>query len=877
MFRQLYESFTDPQQELNQNIARYQSVEPNLVVFNSQNGYSFPNAGITTQQQQGSNANLQASLNSLGNVPNYSAPNSVATGITNIGAVLTGIDDDIGQNLQSCRQYTGLQGLSNMSRNPGESQGCAWRYKPGAGVVAEVAQGAYGTPSGPLDPAVPKKDPVGNGIKYYWNLQDAEKDMVKDICKSATHCQDMSVLPGSLAGDFKNVCAYCKTSKKIIPVKNVNGQIIPRYTDLDLQCSRDNLITADNTGRCPPPEPGAQQPQYWKCLNPGKLDRDCVTMASYFAGCGPQGTLASALSQGDSQADYANKLRQKKSFQVYQQLANPVLSEDVIKTGNATLFASFLNIYNVNTSQYNQTNEKLRVAAQDLCTNAGLFDTYNFCDDLTDSSREFDTTCMQKEFMKQGGTPQGTKYPKAKTDAAGMTWGQYKQSIMAIVNDTRATDPEKQRTALNQLSGLGLQMVPTDLARAAENQGIEIFWFDYRNQTLMGRRATLSSSGSNLPFFNVGGGVVGDTGLIDQVGFIAFADLRPADSKTIRFGVVTDDGYGVAINQDFFVPTDNSKRFSWWYPQGPTWHMTPNIPLAADSSKMPNIMTVAWYESGGGAMSQSYFMIPGQVNGWTAIGDTAAGLNSTWKDLCYFTQELNAPAVSFEVYNRRNQTVFCEKRMWSHYLSSTPVPGVTHSKILQAPEMPTGKHQVVLVNKTWKTNTKIAYSAFNTMTFCFTVDSVSSTQTMLAWGDITIQVSKLTDTASTVTLRFSNGTTSIPYQIKNGQWCMATLTWTRMSNFDKNIKACNFFVQTVANLKAGTIMNAVAQYTYTPGGVLFFEYKANRAGTATITLGSNNLSCRVAWLHFFDREWRTSDVDLFKIEVSGSWKGRWFE
>ena len=58
MFRKLYESFTDPQQELNQNIARYQSVEPNLVVFNSQNGYSFPNAGISANQQQTSNAAL---------------------------------------------------------------------------------------------------------------------------------------------------------------------------------------------------------------------------------------------------------------------------------------------------------------------------------------------------------------------------------------------------------------------------------------------------------------------------------------------------------------------------------------------------------------------------------------------------------------------------------------------------------------------------------------------------------------------------------------------------------------------------------------------------------------------------------------------------
>lgn len=880
MFRRLAESFTDPQQELNQNIARYQSVEPNLVVFNSQNGYSFPNAGITTQQQQNSNAQLQAALNNIGTVPNYSAPNEIPTSITNVGAVFTGIQDDIGANLQACRQYNGLQGLSNMSgsqTNPNAPQRCGWRYKAGAGLVPEVAQGAFGNASGPLDPAVPKKDPVGNGIRYYWNLQDAEKDMVKDICKSATNCQDMSVLPGSLAGDFKNVCAYCTTSKKIIPVKNVNGRMMPRYSDVDLQCSSENLITADNTARCPPPEPGAPEPQYWKCLNPGKLDRDCVTLASYFAGCGASGTLASALSQGDDQNDYANKLRQKKSFQVYQQLANPVLSEDMIKSGNATLFASWLNIYNVNASQYNQTNEKLRVAAQDLCTNAGLFETYNFCDDLTDSSREFEVNCMQKEFMKQGGTVQGTKYPQSKNDAAGMTWGQYKQSIAAIVNDTRSSEAEKQRDALNQLTGLGLQLVPTDLARAPENQGIEVFWFDYGNQTLMGRRAQIAGSGKSIPFFNVGGEIVEDTNRRDQVGFMAFADLRPSSQVNIYFGTVTDDGYGVAINQDFFRPTDNSKRFSWWYDQGPTWHQTPPIPLNADSSKMPNILTVAWYENGGGATSQSYFYIPGLLPSWASIGDpNASALNNIWKDMCYFTQEINAPAVSFEVYNRQNQTFFCEKRMWSHYMPSSADSGVSFSKILDT-DMPAGKSQVSLINKLWTTQNAIAYSAFNTMTLCFAVDGVSSTQTMFRWGDISIVVSKVSETMSSVALRFANNITSTVYQVKNGQWCMAVLTWTRVSAFDKNIKGANFFVQTVANLKSGNVLNGIAQYSYSPGGIFAMEYKINQMATGILRLGSSNLSCRVAWLHFFDRQWTTSDVDLFKIEATGKWKGRWFE
>lgn len=891
MFRQLHETFTgsgtgsgttgsgttgsSPQAELNQNIARYQSVEPNFVVFNSQNGYSFPNAGITANELQTTNTNLTTALNNLGSIPNFSADNKIDTSITNIGAVLTGIPDDIGRNAQSCRQFTGLSGLSQMSGsiNTSAPERCGWRYKPGAGMVPEVAQGAFGNASGPLDPATPKKDAVGNGIQYYWNLKDAEKAMVKDVCKAATHCQDMSILPGNMASDFKKHCAFCTTSKKMIPVKTVNGRAMPRYDDVDLQCSSENLITSDNTGKCPPPEPGAPESELTKCLNPGKLDRDCIALSAVYAGCGT-GSLMNALKEGGDQTDYVNKLRQKKSYQTYQQLAKPILSDEVLRSGNATLLAAWANISHVNSNQYIQNNEKLRVAATDLCRSPGLYDTYNFCDDLQDSSREYDVVCMQKEFLRQGGTTLGISYPTQKVD---MTWGAYKASVSAIATASRGADPETQRSALNELTGLGIQKIPTGLPRASENQGVEIFWFDYKSGTLMGRRPTLSASGSNLPFFNVAGAEVSETNINDQVGFIAFADLRPATSMNIRFGVVTDDGYGVAINQDFFAAPsiDPSKRFAWWYDQGPTWHETPAIPLNGDSEKTPNILTVAWYENGGGAVSQSYFM-GGAVTTWAPIGDK--GVNPTWKDMCYFTQEINAPSLSFEVYTRKNQTVFCEKRFWSHYLPSSADSGVRYSKAEIVPS------QMTLLNKKWTLGNKIAYSAFNTITLCFRIDSVNSSgnkaQPIFTWGSIQVFVTKASDSVSSISLRI--GSFSSPsYQIKNDGWYMAVLTWNRVSNFNKNIKSCNFFVQSIANMKAGNILKDISVYTTPTGGdenfVLFNDYKTNRSTTAPIVLGSAALSCRIAWLHFFDRQWFPTDTDLFKIETAGTWKGRWFE
>jgi hypothetical protein len=70
------------------------------MVFNSQNGYSFPNAGIQTQQQQNTNEQLQTALNNLGSVPNYSAPD-VSIRVLQISVLFSQVFQiNIGANLQ---------------------------------------------------------------------------------------------------------------------------------------------------------------------------------------------------------------------------------------------------------------------------------------------------------------------------------------------------------------------------------------------------------------------------------------------------------------------------------------------------------------------------------------------------------------------------------------------------------------------------------------------------------------------------------------------------------------------------------------------------------------------------------------------------------
>jgi len=890
MFRSLYEAF-DPtvQQQLDANITRYATTEQNLVTGSTTSNYSFPNTGLQTQQQQSSDSALQGALGILGN--------SSTGGGVGLAQILTGPPDDLGVNLQACRQYQGLTGLSNLQASPlGTASGgsrCGWRYKPGLGPVPQVAQAAYGNSSGPLDTSSPQTDSIGNGTKYYWDLQAADKAMVTDICKSATSCMDMTAVPITAVGNFKDLCGYCTTSQKVIPIKRQGNTVMPRYGDVDSQCSSDKIITADNAKtQCPAPDPGAppqaQQP-YWKCFNT-PLDRDCVALTAQFAGCSPGGTLAAALSQGTNQQDYADKLRLKKSFQVYQSLANPVLNDDVIRQGNGTLFASFMNFWNVNRSMYATDNEKLSVSARDLCQQTGLYEQYNFCSDLTDGTREFEANCMQKEFLARGGNVQGTAYPKDKAAASGKTWGEYKKSLDTLVTATRSTDATTQRNALNQLTGLGLQAIPTSLPRGENNQGTEVFWFDRQNGgVLMGRRPVMSVTGSNIPNFDVGGGEVEGTGLYDWVEFVSFCDLRPVGNMNLKVGVVTDDGFAWAINQDIFNITDWSRAFSRYYDQAPSWHQSDCVPVSADSTNRPNIFSLTYFETGGGATFRPYFMDCAKGN-WeqpAANGNVSA----VWKDMCYFTQEVEAPALSFQPYQRKNTLQFCEKRMWSKFLTAAQPKTVRYGPVTNSVLAP-GTNAMTLANSTWFMNKSIAFTGFRTVTLCFSLQDFNSNgqAPLFLWGfqyGYVMNIAKVNDVNYTVTLQSyfpgQNGVTSTAYTIEIGKWYMATLIQVPISSFSKNIGSIKFFVQSVENLAAGKIAPAGGIYSFSAGGTLLKEYKADRSSRGSVSIngffGNNpaQMTTSVAWVHFFDQEFNTTDPAVWKKEVTSGWQGRWFE
>jgi len=921
MFRSLYENFQTNQniQELNENIVRFQSVEPNFTVFNDTNNYAYPNTGVNSQEQQASNVQLQAALDSLGTVPvpGTTRGQTEDTTITNIGNVFTGIPDSIGKKVQECRKYEGLVGLSNLMANqinPAATERCGWRYESGRGVIPTVAQGAYGNRSGPLDPSNPKVDRVGNGVNYYWDLQSAEKQMVRDVCKAATNCIDMTAVPLSAAGDFSNLCGYCETSQKIIPIKTVNGQVMPRYNDLDTQCASSKIVTMkDAKTRCPVPSPDSPQAPFFKCLNTGKLERDCVTLSTWFSGCSPEGTLMKALIEGKNNQDYADMLRNQKAFQSYQQLSKTPLSEDVIRSGNATLFSAFMNTYALNRNMYEPDNEKRWVAALDLCRYGGIYEQWNFCSDLKDDDKDFEAKCMQQHFLQSGGNSQGTDFPSNDKAAAlkeNLNWGQYKTSVTKLKEATQSSDPKIQSDALNRFSGLGLTYNPTNLQRGEASQGVEVFYIDWARGTYLGRRPYMSATGKNIPNFNVGTGTVDGTGLSDFVQMMYIFDLRPDNDTKVAFGVVTDDGWAIAKNQPVFNIKNTSTGASWWYDQGPTWHNTSAMDVTAENRGLPNIFMGAWYERGGGAVFHSFYKIgdaafnrSGQT-GWVEIAKGGQNLDTFWKNNCYFTQEIDAPSLQFEPYQPKDYFAsgihFCERRLWStsqlrevNFQKTAQQVGYTFYKTPNNHSLPNQHVMVLDTGKSWDILGNIAGSAIRTWTIVFNIEELGSRvfadliyMEPAAGGKRLYAVQVHNKSADSVDLKLIYGgykgykyASTITIQKK--VWYMAVIRLHPENMSSRAINKMSFFVQTLDNMKKGNVLTGISvrEIQANDETHIFNDIARDRRDTCKLRLGTNvaEKKFHYAWVHGFDDVIETSDREAWIKEATKTWQGRWFE
>jgi hypothetical protein len=252
---------------------------------------------------------------------------------------------------------------------------------------------------------------------------------------------------------------------------------------------------------------------------------------------------------------------------------------------------------------------------------------------------------------------------------------------------------------------------------------------------------------------------------------------------------------------------------------------------------------------------------------------------------------VEAPALSFQAYQRKNTLQFCEKRMWSKFLTAAQPKTVRYGPVTNAVFAP-GTNAMTLTNSTWWMNKSIAFTGFRTVTLCFSIQDFNSNgpAALFLWGTTygyVINVAKVNDVNYTVHLLSyfpgQNSVTSTVYTIELGKWYMATIIQSPISSFSKNIGSVKFFVQSVENLAAGKIAPAGGIYSFSTGGTLLKEYKADRTSRGSVSVNGffgdrpSQMTTSVAWVHFFDQEFNTTDPAIWKKEVTSGWQGRWFE
>ena len=458
---------------------RFQEVEPNR--FLPENIKSNLGTRITN-----------AALNQFDKYDPYTETVSNRFSSAGLSQVLQG-QSNTTQEEEYCRTFMGAQSLPKLIADQEMEKNtpirCGWRYKksPGGGLPL-VSQGALGTINGPLNAS---QDVLGNGIEWIWNLKKAAERHAKDYRRT---------MPSSAAGlaaaqaVFPNT-AWCDQTQTFITVDR-SGNPVRGYT-----CAKDKIVT--NPASFPQARSTAASSlattnanTLVNCMTPGinpSLGRDCLLQAIKTNGCSTDGTLYQAIeSAKPSAASYSTFLDRQPSFMTYQsKQGNNAITRDLFNKERGSWDMATREIQKLQRFTQSARDPSARVAAQDLCLTAGLFDDYNFCADLTDSTviDSIELKCLQGYWQEQNGKPAGLLYPAKrplKPELGNVrTWGEYRRAVDTLKSRINSTNPIEQRTAMNNFLGVAISIVgftPLNLdsldSRFTMRTQPLVFWID---------------------------------------------------------------------------------------------------------------------------------------------------------------------------------------------------------------------------------------------------------------------------------------------------------------------------------------------------------------------------------------------------------------
>jgi hypothetical protein len=345
------------------------------------------------------------------------------------------------ENVGNGDQFSHLSSLAS-SVDKNDPLRCGWVYNTGN---YKQGRGALGTKSGPSSLS------EASG-KWMWDLNAAKKKYHTDMCNGITNCGDIG------ASMYQGRCGWCKKTAKAVPVSN---GVAAYPFNINTACPTKKLIT--NSAKC---QEGFMNAPSCKPLENGALPRDCLLQKVIGAGCNDAGSMYQALKSG-SDNDYLSQLRQQQAWSVYQARATLPLDETSLKTGKITIATALDNFNSVQENAASELNGGLQFAARDLCYKKGTLDSYDFCTEISDSTRgPFTLDCVQKVFLKSGGQTSGRKYPSTSSisywNSLG-TWSAVKAEIQNLLAKTRSSDRITQENAMIDFYGITLENKQTPL------------------------------------------------------------------------------------------------------------------------------------------------------------------------------------------------------------------------------------------------------------------------------------------------------------------------------------------------------------------------------------------------------------------------------
>jgi hypothetical protein len=367
-----------------------------------------------------------------------------------------------------CRGFVGAGSLPKLISDQ-EADGnlpvrCGWRYKrsPGGGMPL-VSQGALGTRNGPLNSM---EDTLGSGVEWVWDLRKALDRHMRDFT---------ATLPASAQGlqmaqaSFSNT-AWCSQTNRYIFVDEA-GNPLQGYT-----CGENSIVTnpsnfPQTTQTSASSMASANAGTVANCMRPGNnpsLSRDCLLQAIKTNGCSVDGALYQAIESARPTATtYSQYLQTQPSFQSYQsKQGDNKITEDIFRKDRGTWEMAIREIQKLQQFTATAQDPLVKIAAEDLCLNAGKFDQYDFCSELTDSTSiaAVDLNCMQSYWQEQNGKPAGLLYPARKQLKPEFgtinTWGQFRTAVDQLKAKVSSGDPMEQRKAINNFLGASVSEQP---------------------------------------------------------------------------------------------------------------------------------------------------------------------------------------------------------------------------------------------------------------------------------------------------------------------------------------------------------------------------------------------------------------------------------